>query len=218
MAHGQHRLDTVHPERDIEHPAGHVVAGQYRVVEHQPGDAHDDQAPPDRPVVELLPPAPAVELRMLLERRRSSPDGAKNPFTSTHWKTSVSGPSREPGKALPVDLGQHVEDVGGKSGHHHQPGDAVDLQGAAVAAKKAGQAASPGCLEVHPGDAGDRQDHEDERPAPGATAGAPVKIASGGCVLSHDRISPSSWRQTRAATTERYRAGRSRTPRPPGST
>ena len=61
---GQHRFLAVEDGGEVEHPAGQIRSCQTLHPQHCAAAADDGNAPERRPVVELLPVGPAVELRL----------------------------------------------------------------------------------------------------------------------------------------------------------
>src|SRR6516225_3126426 len=152
----QHRLLAVEDRRNIEHPARQVRSGQTLEPEHGAAAADDGNAPERRPVVELLPIGPTVELR--LRRQPEKPfehaDRVVEIRQARHQRIRT-----EPTESLPVaaDAQEHIDDMPEEDGDEAGGEEAVNVAGDARTAEEVTDDRRPSRIGEQQGHAGEHQ-------------------------------------------------------------
>src|ERR1035437_4716557 len=130
LSGGQHRFLAVEDGGEVEHPAGQIGSRQALHPQHGAAAADDGNAPERRPVVELLPVGPAVELR--LRRQTEEPLEHADGIVEVR-QVGNHRIGSEPAEGLPVtpnaqkyvgDVPAEYPDEAGGEEAMHVPGDA----------------------------------------------------------------------------------------------
>src|SRR6516162_1750208 len=152
----QHRFLSVEDRRNVEHPARQVRGGKTLEPEHGAAATDDSDAPEWRPVVELLPIGPTVELR--LRRQPEKPfehaDRIVEIRQARHQRIRT-----EPTEGLPVaaDAQEHIDDMPEEDGDEASGEEAVNVAGDARTAEEVTDDRRPGRIGEQQGHAGEHQ-------------------------------------------------------------
>ena len=175
---GQQRLLGMEDGGDVEHPARHDDGRLGGEEQDQAGEADDRGTPERRPVVELLPVGPAVEVRPWRAAQEPAEHAAD---ISQILQVGHHGSGTEPleGLAVAPDVGGYDHQVDHEDGHPENGRGTVDYGLDTRSADQGDDRLRPIRMGEHQAGSGEHQGHEADRveqvdPAPDSAEAAEI--------------------------------------------